>query len=202
LSLESNEKTSLAARAGAEREVASTLRDSGSLEAVVADISAGHAPAFDDFYHKTVGFVFAIARNVLRTREDAEEVVCDVFVAVWKNAPQYDRARGSVLAWLATMTRNRSIDKLRTRRLRDDVDAVDEWSSAPAPEDTLHLFESGTAVHRALAELAPVCRLLIGMAFFQGMSHQEMATRLSMPLGTVKSKIRRSLGLLKTRIAM
>ena len=180
------------------RFAAAAIGESNPLQSVLFDIAGGDAHALTDFYQQTVAFVFAISRSILKRKEDAEEVVCDVFMAVWQNAGHYDCDRGSVLAWLATLTRNRSIDRLRNHKSRQMADMSEPAGvEHDTPEDMLRLFQEGSRVHDALAGLSPVCRRLIALAFFEDLSHQEMATRLSMPLGTVKSRIRRSLAALK-----
>ena len=170
---------------------------SHALESLLLNISLGDTEALGAFYRQNVGFVYSIARNILRRKEDAEEVVCDVFSAVWQNAKSFDRARGNVMAWLATMARYRAIDQLRKRKQHVIPDTEMPALGPDTPEDMLLLFERGSAVHDALAQLSPVCRRMVAMSFFQGLSHQEMATELEVPLGTVKSRLRRSLAAMK-----
>jgi RNA polymerase sigma-70 factor (ECF subfamily) len=149
------------------------------LPSLIADIGRGEANALTLLYHQTATFVYAMASNVLRRKEDTEEVVCDVFVAVWKNARHYDATRGSVLAWLATLTRNRSIDRLRLLKLRSRLAVDDVDGGHESPEEMLSLFQQGSIVHGALARLSPTCRQLIALAFFQGLSHQRRRSRLT-----------------------
>jgi RNA polymerase sigma-70 factor (ECF subfamily) len=165
---------------------------------LVLKISLGDKDALGALYRQNVGFVYSIASNILRRKEDAEEVVCDVFSAVWQNAKSFDRARGNVMAWLATMARNRAIDLLRKRKQHVIPDADMPVVASDTPEDILFLFQQGSAVHHALAQLSPICRRMVAMSFFQDLSHQEMASALSLPLGTVKSRLRRSLAAMKT----
>jgi RNA polymerase sigma-70 factor (ECF subfamily) len=171
-----------------------------ALESLVLNISLGDTDALGAFYRQNVGFVYSIARNILRLKEDAEEVVCDVFSAVWQNAKNFDRARGNVLAWLATMARNRAIDQLRKRKQHVSPDTEMPALRCDTPEDILDLFQQGSAVHDALAQLSPICRLMVAMSFFQDLSHQEMANKLSLPLGTVKSRLRRPLAAMRTTL--
>lgn len=136
--------------------------------------------------------------------ESAEKVVCDVYTHAWQRAGTYDPGRGSVMAWLAVMARNRAVDRLRQRRdalsLDDDRQGALSASlagEASSPEQLLTEFQSGRAVHRALQSLSEQRRLLLGLAFFQGLSHQEIADATRMPLGTVKSHLRRALAALQ-----
>jgi RNA polymerase sigma-70 factor (ECF subfamily) len=128
---------------------------------------------------------------------DAEEVVCDVYVQVWQTAQSFDASRGSVLAWLMMICRSRALDMLRQRRSRRERDrqTLPEHPKldGAGPEDMLALFQEGTAVHRSLAQLTPLRQELVRMAFFKGLTHQEIAEATRLPVGTVKSHLRRSL---------
>jgi len=185
----------------------STERSSDGLESLVTAMAAGDASALSSIYERTVSQVFAIARCMLRSREDAEEIVCDVYTHAWATAKNYDPCRGSVMAWLAIMARNRSVDRLRQRR---DLISLDDRANAglaeslgcgvAGPEEILASFQSGSAVHAALAALSPLRRRLLGLAFFQDLSHQEIAAAVGMPLGTVKSHVRRALAALQAAL--
>ena len=170
------------------------------LEELVRDTATGDPLALAAIYEQTVGQVISIARAMLRSKEDAEEIVYDVYTFVWQRAASYDPLRGSVMAWLAVMTRNRAVDRLRQQRatlsLDDDKNealAASLVGESLGPEQLLAQFESGTAIHRALACLSEQRRYLVGLAFFQGLSHQEISTAVGLPLGTVKSHVRRAL---------
>jgi RNA polymerase sigma factor (sigma-70 family) len=174
--------------------------DAKRLEDLVSRIAAGDKQSLSSLYELTVAQVAAIARSVLRSNEDAEEVVCDVFVHVWQQAANFDASRGNVMAWLIIMAKNRAIDLLRKRR--NGVSLEDEREQGlvatlvgegEGPDEVLSRFQTGSAVHRALATLTPLRRRLLGLAFFRGMSHQEIAEAVGMPLGTVKSHVRRAM---------
>jgi RNA polymerase sigma-70 factor (ECF subfamily) len=174
------------------------------LEDLVRDMAGGDAAALSCVYEQTVAQIFAIARGMLRCKEDAEEVVCDVYTHAWQRAKTYDSSRGTVMAWLAVMARNRAVDRLRQRR--DALSLDDDRHGALAaslagetlgPEQVLSQFQSGSAVHRALECLSAQRRVLLGLAFFQGLSHQEIADATGLPLGTVKSHLRRALAALQ-----
>ncbi len=179
------------------------------LDSLVRAMAAGDANALSGIYEQTVAQVFAIARAILRSKEDAEEIVCDVYTNAWAGAAKYDASRGSVMAWLAVMARNRAIDRLRQRREHLSLDdsqhealARSIQAEALGPEEVLANFQSGSAVRAALESLTPQRRLLLGLAFFQDMSHQDIADALGMPLGTVKSHVRRALGVLHAALAV
>jgi RNA polymerase sigma-70 factor (ECF subfamily) len=183
---------------------ASTVPAPQRLEDLVHDMAGGDTAALSRVYEQTVGQIFAIARAMLRCKEDAEEVVCDVYTHAWQRAATYDCSRGTVMAWLAVMARNRAVDRLRQRRdavsLDDDRHgalAASLAGEAMGPEQVLTQFQSGSAVHRALHSLSAKRRVLLGLAFFQGLSHQEIADATGMPLGTVKSHLRRALAALQ-----
>jgi RNA polymerase sigma-70 factor (ECF subfamily) len=178
----------------------------GDLESLVRAMAGGDAGALSCIYEQTVGQVFGIARCMLRSKEDAEEIVCDVYTHAWQTASHYDPTRGSVMAWLAIMARNRSVDRLRQRRkylpLTDAARHPDDGGAggAASPEEILARFQTGSAVHRALETLPPERRRLIALAFFNGLSHQEIADSTGIPLGTVKSHVRRALSVLQAAL--
>lgn len=171
--------------------------DSLDLAAIVSRIASGEHPAISDLYRAVAAPLYSVAQRILRSHACAQEIVCDVFVYVWQNAKTYDAARGSVRAWLNVATRHRAIDRLRSvrrnalfnERLPDD-EAVPQHLH---PERILVEFEAGMAVHAALSSLPPLRRRLLALAFFDGMTHEEIAACVGLPLGTVKSHVRRGL---------
>ena len=170
------------------------------LERLVQAMAAGEASALSGIYEQTVAKIFAIARCILGSKEDAEEVVCDVYTHAWRCAASYDPSRGSVIAWLSIMARNRAIDRTRQRRHSVSLDDEEHRSISEAligvelgPEQLLSQVQTGSAVHRALSSLSPERRRMIELAFFQGLTHQEIAEAVGIRLGTVKSHVRRAL---------
>jgi len=183
--------------------------DMQRLADLVRVMAAGDVSALSLVYHGTVAQVFAVALRVLRCKEDAEEVVCDVYTHAWQRAGSYDSSRGTVMAWLAVMARNRAVDRLRQRRgslsLNDDRHkglAASLTAEALGPDQVVAQFQSGSAVHRALQSQNPQRRYLLGLAFFHGLSHQEISDATGMPLGTVKSHLRRALAALKGELSI
>lgn len=179
------------ATAPAMAEAPDTLRD------LLARIAARDSDALGALFNDAGGRLFALANAILRSREDAEEVVCDTFTQVWNDAHRFDPGRASVMGWLTVICRSRALDKRRQRRnpaqVVDIESARDLEDPQPLPVDLLSLLEQGTRVRQALAELPPERRELIAMAFLEGLSHPEIAERTHLPLGTVKSHVRRSL---------
>lgn len=179
--------------------------DADRLEKLIGRVASGSQPALTELYELTVGRVFAIARFILRSKEDAEEIVCDVYHYVWKHAGVYSIERGSVMAWLAIVTRNRSITQLRTRHrwisFDDDRYAGEVLTGATQrPEELLMLVESGTELHRLLQTLPIERQQILHLNFFQGLSHEQISKKLNIPLGTVKSNLRRTLLSLRDRL--
>jgi RNA polymerase sigma-70 factor, ECF subfamily len=166
------------------------------LSTLMSAVVARHDAALAQLYDLTASKLYGLARAMLVNTADAEEVVCDVYVQVWQTAASFDVKRGSVLAWLLMICRSRALDLLRQRRARAErsVENMSEEEGAElGPEDMLTQFQEGTALHRALAHLSPLRRQLVGLAFFKGLSHQEIAVAVKLPIGTVKSHLRRSL---------
>ncbi|NJO12297.1 MAG: sigma-70 family RNA polymerase sigma factor [Gammaproteobacteria bacterium] len=161
--------------------------------------------ALAQLYDLTAAKLYGLARAIVRNAADAEEIVCDVYVQVWQTAASFDSARGPVLGWLMMICRSRALDLLRQRRGRPEHAGGQAAEQEPAlqiaaeagPEEVLGQFQEGSAVYRALAQLTPLRRRLVGLAFFAGLTHQEIAQLLTLPVGTVKSHLRRSLRALR-----
>jgi RNA polymerase sigma-70 factor (ECF subfamily) len=149
--------------------------------------------------------LYSLAVKVTNDSADAQDIVQDVFLQLWLKAADYTPARGSVFSWAATLTRNRAIDRVRMRRRRAeiihesaaDIRGSDTGAGENTAADALGLREQTSAVRTALTALPHEQRSAIELAFFTGLTQQEIAARLHEPLGTVKARIRR--GLLKLR---
>jgi len=176
------------------------------LAGLVQRVAMADREALGELYDATVAKLFAVAHLILRNTADAEEVVCDVYAQVWQTAADYRGERGAVLAWLMTICRTRALDRLRRNRVRLQAAAIErpadeeEASPQPGPEELLDIIQHGTAVHRALEALSPVKRQLVSLAFFKGLSHLEISEECGLPVGTVKSHIRRALGTLREQL--
>jgi RNA polymerase sigma-70 factor (ECF subfamily) len=173
--------------------------------AAMQRMASGDGTALAELYDRHGRAMFSLAFRIVRDQGDAEEVVQDVFAQAWRQAARYDTRRGVVVAWLLMMTRSRAIDRLRLRRGRpslqeDHPDVLRDLSDASAPIDlALLTTEQVARVRQALDELPDPQRTAIELAFYEGLTHAEVAERLDQPLGTVKTRIR--LGLLRLRAA-
>jgi RNA polymerase sigma-70 factor (ECF subfamily) len=167
----------------------------------VARMVDGNTDGLTALYDRHGRLVYSLALRIVRDSGDAEDVTQEVFVQAWRQADRFDTTRGSVAAWLLTVARARSIDLLRRRRARpqpaDGPAIVDSSDGAPGQDVRFEWAERADAVRTALESLPLVQRLTIELAFFEGLTHNEIAEQLEVPLGTVKSRVRQ--GLLRLR---
>lgn len=169
-----------------------------NLAALVEQMRIGHERALEELYDATVGKLYALASAILRSAEDTEEIVCETYAYAWANASRFDASRANALGWLLMLCRSRALDRLRQRRATAaalDVAALRQadGSGTDQPFDVLSLMQQRSKVHAALSQLTPERRHLVSLAFLQGLSHQEIADATRLPLGTVKSHVRRAL---------
>jgi len=164
---------------------------------LVRQLARGDRLAFGRFYDCYASLVFAFALRLLRDRSAAEDLLQEVFLQVWRDAPHYDAGRGTPEAWLITITRSRGIDKLRSIRRRDKSFVPMERPSGKSYDAEV---ESGAAaaearitVNSALTKLPDNQRQVLELAYFDGLSQSEIAARTNEPLGTVKTRIRAAL---------
>jgi len=166
-------------------------------------VAARDQRALAALYDRHAGSVFGVCLRVLREREEAEEATCDVFIELWNRASRFDPERGHPLAYLLNLARSRAIDRLRSRVRRNRMLVVrDEEAAHALPSTASPLAETMTAqmrsrLERALSGLQPGQKRALELAYFDGMSHSEIAAALDEPLGTVKTRIRQ--GLLRMR---
>ena len=173
------------------------------LEALLPRIARGDGGAMAELYDATCGRLFGICTRILRDRHLAEDVVAELYEQVWRRAERFDAARGSALTWLATMARRRCVDKLRStgvRRAREATDSErrDLWelpdgAESAAPFELVARRDQASRVNAALRRLPDHQRRAIQLAFCDGLTHTEVARALDLPLGTIKSQIRRGL---------
>lgn len=168
-------------------------------------MSGGDKDALAELYDQLSKPLYATARHILNDAAEAQDVVHDVFITLWENAATFDSSRGSAFSWAVTLTRNRSIDRLRTRSNRarllgssvpDDL-GYPEAAPLAGGGDHADLSDRAVAVRSALAELPAEQQRALELAFFSGLTQKEIAEKMSEPIGTVKARIRR--GLLKLR---
>jgi RNA polymerase sigma factor (sigma-70 family) len=201
-SMQPQPKEALAVEAVADKLSRSESTSIHDLATLVAGMRDGNERALEQLYDATVGRLYAIAFAILRNAEDTEEVVCETYAYAWANAGRYDVARGNALGWLLMLCRSRAIDTLRHRRaLATEVVAAElekQQGEHDQPEDVLQLMQERSNIYAALSALSPERRRLVSLAFLQGLSHQQIAQVTGLPLGTIKSHLRRSLAQLRT----
>lgn len=173
------------------------------LQVLIDRIVDRDQTAFAALYERLVGRVYGLALRITHCVPLAEEVTEDTFWQVWRQAPRFDAMRGHAVAWVMTIARSRALDALRRYDAADGEPAASETAVAAGdnPDDLLAAVQEGSRVHEALAQLDPIPRQLLALAFFRGYSHDEIAVHTGLPLGTVKSQIRRALLSLRSTLA-
>lgn len=161
--------------------------------ALLRHVLERRAEALADLYDRHAPTLLALARRILGTSADAEEVVQEVFLHVWNHAGRYDAARSSVSTWLVLLTRSRAIDRLRTRKVVDRThesahQAEPVRHTSPEGAESVLFQERRERVAHELAQLPPEQRQVLEMAFYEGLSQTEIAAREDLPLGTVKTR--------------
>jgi RNA polymerase sigma-70 factor (ECF subfamily) len=174
---------------------------------LLARITKRERAAFEELYTRYSNILYATAMKFLKEDADAQDVVQDVFIQIWDKAKLYDPAKGKPLTWALTMTRNRSIDRIRAiqrrTRLRDDFEketVADESAGIREALSGVDASERTQILRDAVARLSPEQRKVIDLAFFGGLTQSEIADRLGEPLGTVKARARRGLMKLKEHL--
>lgn len=168
-------------------------------------VSDGDVAAFEQLYDRHAPILYALLLRMLASPEDAQEVLQEAFVKAWNDASRYDPSRGSELAWLISITRSRGIDRIRSRKVRGEreKDAARDNSIRSAAVDGMAAVESVVAgeeqraVRAALAEIPEAQRQALELAYFDGLSQSEIAGKLGVPLGTIKTRMQ--LGMRKMR---
>jgi RNA polymerase sigma-70 factor, ECF subfamily len=171
-----------------------------SREALLQACAGGDRTALHSLYTGTAPQLFGLALRILRNRELAEEIMQDAFVLVWRNAYTFDPGRGSAMAWLARIVRNRCIDVIRRRGRETPLSeaSVEDWEDpTPHPADWAVLGPEARRLQDCLDKLEEGPRNALRLIYYRGMTYPEVAAHLGAPLGTVKSWVRRSLVRLK-----
>lgn len=166
-------------------------------------IAARDAAAVGELYDRHSRLLYGLILRILRDRGEAEEILQEVFVLVWKRVATYDPGLGPPAAWLVGIARNRAIDRLRANRARRRaIESVRlDVESNESPETDASLGEEQRAIRRALDAIPPEQRHLIEEAYFLGFTHSELAERHNLPLGTVKTRIRAGLLALRGQLS-
>lgn len=183
-----------------------TDADVAHLTALLARTARQDEDALAELYDLTSNRVYGLALRILRNPAAAEEICGDVFFQVWRQALRFDPARGRPLAWILTIARSRALDFLRRQepaQAHPEPHSLlgAEPSDGQNPQDLLLACRDSTRLHAALANLEAQPRQLIALVFFRGLTHEEAASHSGLPLGTVKSHVRRALLALRKTLA-
>ena len=174
------------------------------LAAALVRVGVGDRAALRIVYQDTSAKLFGVLLRILRDRSEAEDVLQDVYVTVWRKAALFNPERASPITWLVAIARNRAIDRLRSgvsrRKSAPIEEAGDVADAAPGALDVVVKTEQQTKLTTCLGELEEKTSKAIRAAFYDGSTYEELAERMSVPLGTMKSWIRR--GLLKLRACL
>lgn len=174
---------------------------------LLARVAKGDQQAFATLYDRSSSLLFTLALRILGDRDEAADVLQEVYLEVWRKVVRYNAARGSPTAWLVTVTRSRAIDRLRSRASQSVRDSRFEVHSFELQTSNVELRtevqadqELRTFVAKALAELPENQQQALALAYYEGLSHTEIAARLNQPLGTIKTRIQ--LGMNKLRATL
>lgn len=174
--------------------------DAGDEMRLVGRVRAGDQQALAELYDRYSSVVYAVALRVLQDAAAAEDVLQDIFLQLWRNPDSFDASRGSLTAWLAVISRHRSIDRLRKRRPETDIEDCVIAGSTDLRDET----ERSLIIEKVRGELNgmnPEQRQAMELAFFQGLTHTEIAEKTGEPLGTIKTRIRSGLQQLRAKFA-
>jgi RNA polymerase sigma-70 factor (ECF subfamily) len=179
---------------------------SARLAALLSRVALGDQAAFAEFYEMTSSHLYGVALRILRDSPAAEEILQEAYVNVWHHAGSYEAAKSQPLTWLTTIVRNRCLDQLRRRELDtvtltsddDDAPEYDLPSDTMTPAQMLIAGAEARSVKDCVDTLDAGPKQAISLAFYQGLSHSELAAHLRQPLGTVKSWVRRGLERLRS----
>jgi len=192
--------------------------DEAQFQAWLARIVRQDEAALNDLYRACIGRVYGLALRIVRIPALAEEVAEDCFWQVWRQAPRFEARRGTALGWILTIARSRALDTLRAQRhVMDNTVSVEMLNEgeraqcemgemgqigAGGADALLQAVQTNQHLHRALEQIDSVPRQLVALAFFKGLSHEEIASHTGMPLGTVKTHIRRAMAALRTALSL
>jgi RNA polymerase sigma-70 factor (ECF subfamily) len=181
--------------------VAGASRTTADDQVAVERMTRGDQSGLAELYDRHGRLVYSLALRVLRDQGDAEDVVQEVFSQMWRQASRFDVTRGNLAAWMVTLTRTRAIDALRRRKARPsltaDAEPPERADESPALDVQVMWESRAQQIRRALEALPLLQRVAIELAFFDGLTHSEIADHLEVPLGTVKTRVRQ--GLLRLR---
>lgn len=161
--------------------------------------------SLEALYTATFQQLYNVAMRITQRKEYAEEVIADTYWQAWLEAARYDVGKGPVLAWLLTICRSRALDLLRRiKGYQQNELAMEQGmevgSDESGPMDMLEEVQEASRLHKALAELKPIERQMLALAFFKGLTHTELSEQLRIPLGSVKTTIRRAQAALRSKL--
>lgn len=172
--------------------------ESGELDqTLLGRVAAGDESALAALYDRYAGAVYSLTHRILRDTGAAEEVVQDIFYQLWRSASQFDFTRGSLPGWLLVIARNRAIDRLRGRHRRLVEETVEPVTTAMSLDTCTAQAEVMAKVTAALGSLPASQREALELAYFEGLTHTEIADRTGEPLGTIKTRLRTAVQSLK-----
>jgi RNA polymerase sigma-70 factor, ECF subfamily len=179
----------------------------GDDGAVIQRIARGEDPALAELYDRYAQVLYTLGMRILRSVQDSEDIVQEVFIQVWKKAESYDAKKGTVYTWLVTMMRNRAIDRLRSKGYKHAAQQIDTaaivlFSDAPSSNPHSHTVRSEhqKLVVGTLKQLSADQQQVLALAYYEGFSQSEIAQKLNIPLGTVKSRMRHGLQSMRSKL--
>lgn len=179
--------------------------DSEKERILLGKISLKDEKSFAELYDRYSRIIFSLALKIVKNREDAEEILQNVFLQIWDKAASFDSQKGNVYAWIVTMTRNKSIDKIRSKDYKSDSKNIDLNERlvynvkffGNLTIDSASASERTDFVKNALGQLSAEQKSIIDLAFFNGLTQSEISSELNLPLGTVKTRMRQAMIKLK-----
>lgn len=165
-------------------------------KSILERVAAGDPAAVNECLERYGDLVWSLARRYLRNAADAQDAVQDIFIDIWGSSARYDRNIASEVAFISTIARRRLIDKIRAAERRPQTDSLDDDEGAsidPGIPATVEEDTEVTIVERVLSAMDPEHQKVLAMSLYEGYSHSEIAERLNLPLGTVKTRVRRGL---------
>jgi RNA polymerase sigma-70 factor (ECF subfamily) len=176
------------------------ITTAGDVSALLRRVAARDRAAFSALYEATSAKLYGVIVRILVRRDIADDVLQEVYIRIWERAVDYDADKGSPIAWMAAIARNRALDEVRRKRpvsIEDAPETMDIASDEPSPLDNLNQSQEMQRLSRCLDGLEPDRRDMVLLAYRQGLTREELAQRYARPVPTIKTWLRRSLAQLK-----
>ncbi|WP_375163797.1 ECF RNA polymerase sigma factor SigK [Herbiconiux gentiana] len=187
-----------------QRDDAEGVDSAATLESLLLQVAQGDAQSFSELYDRVAARVLGLVRRVLIDHSQSEEVTQEVLLEVWRTASRFEQARGSAMAWILTMAHRRAVDRVRSSQSSHDRDEKiglrDIEADYDSVSETVEIRIEHERVKRAMTQLTALQREAISLAYYGGYSHTEVAALLSVPVGTVKTRLRD--GMIRLRDAL